>query len=209
MGKRVESVLPMGPGFNYRILVVDDEPSIRETAKLLLGTKGYEVHVAEDGFAALVHLRRSLPDLIISDLRMPNMSGFELLSVVRRRFPHIPVIAISGEYNGTAPAGLIADTFFSKGEYTPEQLFAKIAELISQAPIRPQLRVPSSAPVWTPRNDAGYFVLTCPHCLRSFSLPDENGGPEVRETECVFCESKVQFLADAARASKKPSKAAS
>jgi len=109
----------MPNGFNYRILVVDDEARIRETAALLLSSNGYEVHVAEDGFAALVHLRRSLPDLIISDLRMPNMSGFELLSVIRRRFPQIPVIAISGEYNGTAPEGLIADTYFSKGEYTP------------------------------------------------------------------------------------------
>ena len=44
----------------------------------------------------MIELRQSLPDMIISDLSMPNMSGFEFLSVVRRRFPHIPVIAISG-----------------------------------------------------------------------------------------------------------------
>jgi CheY-like chemotaxis protein len=44
----------MAQGFNYQILVVDDEPSIRQTATLLLSSKGYEVQVAEDGFAALV-----------------------------------------------------------------------------------------------------------------------------------------------------------
>ena len=62
---------------------------------------GFSVRVAEDGFVALKILREVLPDLILTDLRMPGMSGFELLSIVRRRFPHIPTIAtiaISGEY---------------------------------------------------------------------------------------------------------------
>jgi hypothetical protein len=58
----------------------------------------------------------ALPDVIISDLK-----------VVRRRFPQIAVIAISGEYNGPTPAGLIADAFLTKGAYPPEQLFEKIA----------------------------------------------------------------------------------
>ena len=83
-------------GFKYRILVADDEESIRATSTAILAHHGYEVRTAADGFAALVELRRSQPDILISDLRMPNMSGFELLSVVRRRFPHIAVIAISG-----------------------------------------------------------------------------------------------------------------
>jgi CheY-like chemotaxis protein len=111
--------MPRPRGFDFRILIVDDEPAILETSAAVLGTKGYEVRTAADGFQALAELTRSLPDLIISDLRMPNMSGFELLSVIRRRFPHIPVIAISGEYNGIVPAGLIADAFFTKGSYPP------------------------------------------------------------------------------------------
>src|SRR5581483_8003412 len=101
-------------GFNHRILVVDDEAAVRDTAKAILATQEYEVVTAVDGFDALVQLRRSLPDLIISDLSMPNMSGFEFLSVVRKRFPHIPVIAISGAYNGGL-GGVIADAFFSRG----------------------------------------------------------------------------------------------
>jgi CheY-like chemotaxis protein len=72
---------------------------VRETA-LILKERGYEVRTAKDGFQALVERRGSRPDIIISDLRMPSMSGCELLSVVRRRFPRLPVIAISGEYNG-------------------------------------------------------------------------------------------------------------
>jgi len=199
--------MPRPRGFSFRILIVDDEPSIRETSAAVLGSRGYEVHTASDGFQALAELSRSLPDLIISDLRMPNMSGFELLSVVRRRFPHVPVIAITGEYTGSAPAGLIADAFFTKGLYPPEQLFNKIADLIDQAPIRPHLAKLDKAPVWVPRNESGYFVVTCPECLRSFSVPDEHASKEVQETECIFCSAKVRYLPDLVVVKKQAGKA--
>ena len=139
-----------------------------------------------------------MPDVIISDLKMPNMSGFEFLSVVRRRFPHIPVIAISGDFNGHSPAGLIADAFFTKGEYASEELFRKIAELMEQAPLRPNLAKPDRAPVWIPCTDSGYFVVTCTDCLRSFSVPNEELElpSEVRFTACIFCGTHVCYLAD-------------
>ena len=70
-----------------RILVVDDEPSVRESLGMLLTEAGYEVSTAIDGFDALLRLKTFAPDVIISDLNMPQMSGFELLSVLRRRFP--------------------------------------------------------------------------------------------------------------------------
>lgn len=185
-------------GFPYRVLVVDDDPRVLQVSRLVLEAKGYEVRTATEGFEALVELRRSMPDVIISDLKMPNMSGFELLSVVRRRFPHIPVIAISGEFNGASPAGLIADAFFTKAQYAPEELFRKIAELITQSPLRPNSAKPDRAPVWIPRSDTGYFVITCTDCLRSFSIPDQlpEGASEVRSTECTFCGTTVRYLAD-------------
>ena len=73
----------------YQVLVVDDDPTVRESFAMLLQSGGYDVQVAEDGFSALLQLRKLLPDVIISDLNMPRMSGFEFLSVVRRRFPEI------------------------------------------------------------------------------------------------------------------------
>jgi len=154
-------------GFSYRVLVVDDDPSILQVSSLVFTEHGFEVRTAT----------------------MPNMSGFEFLSVVRRRFPHIPVVAISGEFIGDAPAGLIADAFFTKGQYTPEELFRKIAELMGQAPLRPNVAKPDRAPVWVPHSEAGYFVVTCTDCWRSFSVPGEEFklGPEVRSTECTFC----------------------
>ncbi len=180
-------------GFNYRILVVDDEPMVRETSAMILREHGYDIRTAADGFAALVELRRAAPDVIISDLKMPNMNGFELLSVVRRRFPHIPVIAISGEFNGLAPAGLICDAFFSKGEYRVDELFRKIAELIESSPLRPQITKPQKAPVWVPRNAEGYFVVTCPECLRSSPVSTHESEPP-HQTTCIFCNETFYFL---------------
>ncbi|HEV2137007.1 MAG TPA: response regulator [Terracidiphilus sp.] len=181
-------------GFKYRILFVDDDPLVRETSALILMKNGYEVRTSQDGFAALVDLRSAPPDLIICDLRMPNMSGFELLSVVRRRFPHIPVIAISGEFVGAGPTGLIADAFLTKGQFGPEILVGKITELIARTPMRPQSGKPDRAPVWVPVNDRGYLVLTCTDCLRSFSVPLETSTEQLCEAECPFCTFKVCYL---------------
>ena len=184
--------------FKYRILVVDDEPSIREISEVLLVKKGYEVRTAGDGFEALVELRRALPDVIISDLTMPNMSGFELLSIVRRRFPQIPIIVISAAFTGLAPGGVIADAFFYKGDYAPDELFTKIADLLERSPLRPHLGRPERAPLWIPLNNEGYFVVTCTQCLRSSPVEDEHDSQELRETTCIYCDSKLQFLAHSA-----------
>jgi CheY-like chemotaxis protein len=79
--------------------VVDDDESVREVFTVMLREKGYEVATAENGFDALLKLKGvAIPDVIILDLNMPEMSGFEFLSLVRRRFPKISVIASSGAY---------------------------------------------------------------------------------------------------------------
>jgi CheY-like chemotaxis protein len=100
------------PGTKASLLIVDDEPSIREFLLWVLTEIGYSVRVAEDGLSALTEIRKEIPDMILSDLNMPGMSGFEIISVVRRRLPAIPVIAMSGTFSGDeAPSGLAADAF--------------------------------------------------------------------------------------------------
>jgi CheY-like chemotaxis protein len=121
-----------------RLLIVDDEPSMREAVSEILALKGYEVLTARDGLDALDRLVLFLPDVIISDLMMPRMSGFEFLAVVRERFPQVPVIATSGAFQGDdLPAGVLADAFLPKGGYTADQLYGKITELMSAPPMRP------------------------------------------------------------------------
>jgi CheY-like chemotaxis protein len=177
--------------FRYRILIVDDEPSLRQLGKLLLEAQGYEVLCAEDGFEGLAALKESLPDIIISDLRMPNMNGFEFLSVVRRRFPTSPVIVISSEFTGlSVPESVLADAFFSKGGFKPDDLFEKIIDLLHELPTRPRAGKPTKAAVWV-KNDKGSIAVTCSECLRTFPVSKAIRG--VNEAECDFCSSVIRF----------------
>src|SRR5512146_1705531 len=186
------------------ILVVDDEPRVRGSLAGLLKQAGYDVSTAQHGFDALLQLRRMTPDVIISDLNMPQMSGFEFLSVVRRRFPGIPTVAMSGAYEAgdRVPGGVIADAFFGKGHHHPQELLRIIAELIQTAATRASNHQRQSAPVWIPRNGKDsngvpYIVLTCTECLRSFPLSVlREDVQEIQETPCLFCGNTVRYIID-------------
>jgi len=188
---------PRSANFRYRLLVIDDEPLSRDLLQSSLSGAGYEVRIAKDGFAALAQMRGALPDLIVSDLKMPNMSGFEFLSIARRRFPQIPTIAVSGEFHSPIePLGVLADAFLPK-PFRLEELLAKIADLLRDAPPRPAIKR-DRAPVWVPRNGE-YYVITCTDCLRSFSIPAEKSARvlrELRTLECIFCDAHVQFIVE-------------
>jgi CheY-like chemotaxis protein len=152
--------------FRYRVLIVDDEASLRSLGKSILESQGYEVRCAEDGFEGLAALKNALPDMIISDLQMPNMNGFEFLFVIRQRFPAVPVIVISGKYSGVfVPESVLADGFFSKGGYKPAALFEKISELLVHRPKRSRTSDPKRAAVWA-KNDKDMIAVTSSSCLR-------------------------------------------
>jgi CheY-like chemotaxis protein len=98
------------------ILVVDDEQSIRSSMSLLLTELGFHVRSACDGCSALLAIDQQMPDIVLSDLNMPGMSGFEFLAIVRRSYPSILVIAMSGSFHGDeVPLGVAADGFYQKG----------------------------------------------------------------------------------------------
>jgi CheY-like chemotaxis protein len=104
------------PDTKPTLLIVDDEPSIRTSLSLVLAEVGYSVRTAQDGFSALAEMRMELPDVLLSDLNMPGMSGFELLAVVKHRFPAMLTIAMSGAFQGNeVPSGVLADAFYQKG----------------------------------------------------------------------------------------------
>jgi len=70
------------------VVVADDNPILVSVLSEIFRECGYTVRTASDGFAALATIRDRVPDILISDLYMPRMTGFELLSIVRRRFPN-------------------------------------------------------------------------------------------------------------------------
>lgn len=73
--------------FRRRVLIVDSENRFRRRCAGKLRTHDYEVLSTKDEFAARLILRGGHPDLIVAELDLPRMSGFELLSIVRARFP--------------------------------------------------------------------------------------------------------------------------
>ncbi|MCA9639612.1 MAG: EAL domain-containing protein [Polyangiaceae bacterium] len=79
-----------------RVLVVDDERFIREVLADFLGMEGYQVRTAEDGAAASRELDRSKYDVVITDLKMPNMGGLDLLREIERKSPDAVTIVMTG-----------------------------------------------------------------------------------------------------------------
>jgi CheY-like chemotaxis protein len=180
---------------NGRVLLVDDAPQIRKVISEGLVAAGYTVQTAVDGLDAIGKLRAELPDLIISDLSMPRMSGHELLAVVRKRFPQIPVIAISALDPDEIPAGVAADAYYRKGGFRFQQLLDTISDLTRKPPLRTRPRLTDDEPVQARWDGDGHYLIDCKDCLRVFSFPRTPG--VVRDekwTICVHCGNLVRFL---------------
>lgn len=79
-----------------RVLVIDDEPAIRETLDTFLSWEGYEVVTAESGEAAVKQAKEEQFDLAITDMRMPGMAGDETVAALKRLHPNLPVIVVTG-----------------------------------------------------------------------------------------------------------------
>jgi len=85
-----------------RILVVDDDESIRQLLRLHLSAAGYDVEVAADAIAAGYMVLRRAPDLIITDVKMPHMDGFEFVAALKadKTLPNIPVVFLTSVEDG-------------------------------------------------------------------------------------------------------------
>lgn len=182
-----------------RLLIVDDEPSIRESLSFVLAEIGYPVRAAEDGLSALMEMRKETPDMILSDLNMPGMSGFEFLSVVRHRFPAIPVIAMSGAFCGNeVPSGVAADAFYQKGSGVRSLLM--IVESLAPPNRLNAQQPPPAPPVWFDQNESDadgmpYVSITCPECLRSFHHHAGSPQSPAQEAHCAHCRNPIHYAA--------------
>jgi two-component system, OmpR family, KDP operon response regulator KdpE len=83
------------PGASLRVLLVDDEPAIRRFLRLSFDAEGYQVEEAGDGKAALDMLRTKTPDLLILDLGLPDLDGFEVIRQLRDLGSSIPIVVLS------------------------------------------------------------------------------------------------------------------
>ncbi len=113
------------------IMVVDDEQVILKLLSRTLEPEGYDVVVAENGGAALELLDKQEPDLVILDIMMPGLDGFQVLSLIRQR-SNVPVIMLSSRGEMTTVRdvlGLGADDYVRKPFHTRELLARVRAKL--------------------------------------------------------------------------------
>jgi DNA-binding response OmpR family regulator len=120
-----------------RILVVDDEPSIVAPLEFLMRREGWEVEVAADGVAALEAVARATPDLVILDVMLPRMNGFEVCERLRAdpRWRGVRILILSArgrDQEIQKGLGLGADAYVTK-PFSTRDLVARIRELLGGA----------------------------------------------------------------------------
>jgi DNA-binding NtrC family response regulator len=98
------------------LLIVDDDISILTVLSQHFSELGYSVRSSKGGSSALSEIEMELPDILLSDLNMPGIPAVQFLLTVRRMFPSIRVVAMSGAYSGSGvPLAVAADAFYQKG----------------------------------------------------------------------------------------------
>ena len=123
------------------ILVVEDEPSIAEVVSLYLRRAGFQVEIATDGWAALNALDRQLPSLIVLDVMLPGLDGFEIIRRVRLR-GDIPIIILTArreEADRIAGLEMGADDYVVK-PFSPQELVSRVRAVLRRGQAAPQER---------------------------------------------------------------------
>ena len=124
------------------VLVVDDEPDVRKEVRMTLEKAGYDVIEAEDGEKAIEEIKKGensiLLNLIITDIRMPNMNGIDVINYYRKEWSSVPIIVLTG-----FPDLDMATTMLQHGvsDYLvkpveAEKLRASVAKALSQKEVR-------------------------------------------------------------------------
>jgi two-component system KDP operon response regulator KdpE len=145
----------VNPDGKRNILVVDDEAQITRVLKTSLSAQGYGIRTASDGMQALLEMKTWSPDLVITDLRMPNMDGLELCRQIRSE-SHIPIIVLSVKGEEAIKVEALdagADDYVTK-PFSINELLARVRAALRRTHIDEQ----SEAPVI----DAGDFHIDIP-----------------------------------------------
>lgn len=130
------------PDGKQNILVVDDEPQITRVLKTTLSSQGYGIRTASDGEEALQAMNEWPPDLIVTDLRMPNMDGLDLCREVRKT-SQVPIIVLSVKGEDSIKVQALdagADDYVTK-PFSMTELTARIRAALRRASVPDQPRV--------------------------------------------------------------------
>lgn len=116
-----------------KILVVEDDESMRELLRMHLSAAGYDVRIAEDGIAAGYAVLKTTPDLIICDIEMPNMDGLQFVAALRedKSLPKIPVIFLTSHEEGDARARELGACAFLTKPVLADWLLTEVQRALS------------------------------------------------------------------------------
>jgi DNA-binding response OmpR family regulator len=136
---------PAGNGSAGRVLVVEDDEGIREMLKYNLASAGFSVQEARDGAAGLRTARTARPDLILLDLMLPGMSGFDFCRALRKtsRVPIIMITAKDAEIDKIVGLELGADDYITK-PFSIREVLARVNAVLRRA--SPEANEPRSIP---------------------------------------------------------------
>jgi two-component system, OmpR family, response regulator ResD len=125
------------------VLVVDDEPTITDVVSRYLERAGYAAHVAADGPEALRVAAKALPDLVVLDLMMPGMDGFEVMRRLRERQPVLVILLTAKGEQSDRIVGLRqgADDYVIK-PFSPAELVARVDAVLRRVDNSPQVKEP-------------------------------------------------------------------
>jgi CheY-like chemotaxis protein len=113
---------------DVRVLVVDDEPGIRATVSAMLEIEGYDVAEASNGADALQAVEVTLPDVILLDMRMPILDGWEFAAEMRDRGHRIPIVVMTAARDAAHWASEIAATAFVSKPFGYDDLIRAVQE---------------------------------------------------------------------------------
>jgi diguanylate cyclase (GGDEF)-like protein len=130
------------PDYNSEhVLIVDDNPDLRESLEALLGALGFEADTASDGHEAIEKLKSSEFSFLLTDMKMPEMDGLELIALVNHEHPHICIIAMTGYSEGYRYVDVInaGASDFLKKPFDIEEFEAKARRVIHERNLREEL----------------------------------------------------------------------
>ena len=164
----------------FRVMVIDDDPGLREYMEALVTRQGYEVHAVAGGEEALRVLDDANPDLITLDVVLPGMDGLETLQELKQRVPKVPVIMLSGhgQARTIVEAMRLGASDFLRKPFEAEELELAFQKALEKRALKmevEQLRSPRA-----PRPRCCCSRATRPRCARCATSSSRSPTPTSR-----------------------------